>query len=297
MGFKKASKQQLKARIAISGVSGSGKTFTALALATELAKGNGEKIAFIDTENRSSERYAKDKKGNGFDFQVLHVGAPYTVEKFLNALDDAHEAGFEVIIIDSLSHAWFAVLEKKDSLANSGGKYNSFTAWGPAGKLQEKLIQAILESPAHIIATMRSKTKYAQEEYEENGKKKSKIVKLGMESIQKEGLEYEFDICMEMDLSNTAQVTKSRCQELSGQSFIKPGKEFSKILVNWLESGDLVKEERKIGFGDLWTIAREKLGDDEARKWIKGKAETLGVDPKELDSDSCKTFIEELKGN
>lgn len=287
--FKKATKFELKARIAISGVSGSGKTYTALEIAKHISK--GKSVAVIDTENGSASRYA-----DLFQFDVCEITAPYTPEKFIEAINGAKD--YDVIIIDSLSHAWFSILEKVQTLV-SGGKHNNFTAWGPAGKLQEKLMQTMLQSPAHIIATMRSKTKYAQEETEEGGKKKQKIVKLGMESIQKEGLEYEFDICLDMDLSNTASVTKSRCPELSGQIFTKPSKDFSIILMNWLGSGEKVvalpQSQKELTFSDLWKSSREKLGDSPAREWIQKTSKELGVDdPKTLSSDQILSLINKL---
>ena len=95
--FRKAEKRKAKLRLAITGPAGSGKTYGTLLI----AQGLGGKIAMLDTENGSGDLYA-DK----FDYDVAVIQAPYTVQKYITGIHEAERAGYNVIIIDSLSHAW-----------------------------------------------------------------------------------------------------------------------------------------------------------------------------------------------
>ena len=226
--FQKAVKFESRLRLAIAGPSGSGKTFTSLAIATAL----GGRIALVDTEHGSASKYA-----DLFDFDVLNLDAPFHPDRFVEAIRAAQAAGYQVLILDSLSHAWSGpggVLEIKEQLAKRR-EYNDYTAWGPAGELQNRLVQAILASNMHVIATMRSKTSYAMDEVIEDGRKRTKIVKQGMAPIQRDGFEYEFDVFIDMDIDNNAIVTKTRCPALTGKVFPRPGADVAGILSTWLK--------------------------------------------------------------
>lgn len=224
MAFKKAVKSEAKLRLAINGASGSGKTFTSLAIGSGL----GKKVAFVDTEHGSASKYA-----DVFEFDVMELVAPYHPQKYIDAIKDAVADGYDVIILDSLTHAWSGtggILEIVDDIAKRNKSGNSFAAWKDATQIQNKLIETILSAQLHIIATVRSKQDYVQSE--ENGKKV--IKKMGMAPVQREGLEYEFDIVLDMDSDNTAVVSKSRCPALSGAVLRKPGGDVAKTLADWL---------------------------------------------------------------
>lgn len=226
--FQRAVKFESRLRLAIAGPSGSGKTYTSLAIATAL----GGRIALVDTEHGSASKYA-----DLFDFDVLNLDAPFHPDRFVDAIRAAQAAGYQVLILDSLSHAWSGpggVLEMKEQFAKLR-QYNDYTAWGPAGDLQNRLVQAIVRSDLHVIATMRSKTSYAMDEVIEDGKKRTKVTKQGMAPIQRDGFEYEFDVFIDMDIDNNAIVTKTRCPELNGRVFKKPGADVAEILSAWLK--------------------------------------------------------------
>lgn len=226
--FQRAVKFEARLRLAIAGPSGSGKTYTSLAIATAL----GGRIALVDTEHGSASKYA-----DLFDFDVLNLDAPFHPDRFVEAIRAAQAAGYQVLILDSLSHAWSGpggVLEIKEQLAKRR-EYNDYTAWGPAGELQNRLVQAILRSDLHVIATMRSKTSYAMDEVIEDGRKRTKVVKQGMAPIQRDGFEYEFDVFIDMDIDNNAIVTKTRCPALTGKVFPRPGADVAEILAAWLK--------------------------------------------------------------
>lgn len=227
MGFTKATKKQAKLRLAISGPSGSGKTYTALALAMVL----GKKRGLIDTERGSASKYA-----DIFSFEVSDIAPPFNPEKYISEIHAAEQAGMDVLIIDSLTHAWSGaggVLEVVDQAATRA-KGNTYAGWREGTPLQNKLIDTILQSPCHIIATMRAKTEYA---LETNDRGKVQPKKIGMAPIQREGVEYEFDVSAFMDVDNNFCVEKTRCPALTGKVFNKPGKDLAQILLNWLSDG------------------------------------------------------------
>jgi len=214
--FKKATKSQIKVRLALSGASGSGKTYSALAIASHLAK----KVALIDTERGSASRYA-----DLFSFDVCELSNCHP-SNYIEAIQAAEASGYEAIIIDSLTHAWFAELEMVDRAKNS------FTAWKDVRPLERKLIDTITRCQSHIVATMRSKTEWDTSQTDSKTGK-MKPVKIGTAPIQNSGIEYEFDIAGELSQDHILYISKSRCPELSNQSFLKPGKDLAYALRAW----------------------------------------------------------------
>lgn len=225
--FQRAQKSQAKLRMALIGPSGSGKTYTALAVATRL----GERVAVIDTEHGSASKYADQ-----FGFDVLNLGS-FAPMNYVAAIQAAVAAGYDVVVIDSLSHAWSGkdgALEQVDKRAAASRTGNSYTAWRDVTPMHNALIDAIVGCKAHVIATMRSKTEYVLQE-DERGKKVPR--KVGMAPIQRDGMEYEFDVVGDMDYDNRLVVTKSRCPALSGHNEVKPGEQLAATLKAWLEDG------------------------------------------------------------
>ena len=228
--FKQATRTQAKARVALAGPSGSGKTYTALLVAKAL----GTRIAVIDTEHGSSSKYADEAGMPEFDVVALESFSP---ERYIEAIQAAEAAGYDVLIIDSLSHAWVGkegVLEQVDIARARSKTGNAFTdGWRYASPLHHRLVDTMLQSPLDLIVTMRSKTKYVLEEH--NGRQIPKQV--GMELVQREGIEYEWDILGELDKENTLVITKSRCKALSGKRFAPPGAELGEAIKAWLRAG------------------------------------------------------------
>lgn len=227
--FKKAEKKQLKLRMALMGPSGSGKSYTALQVAKTLA-GDGE-IAAIDTEHSTLSKYS-----DLADFDVCELES-FHPDKYVEAIKEAAEGGYSVLIIDSLSHAWSGkdgLLEEVDKIGKRKNLGNSFAAWKDANPILSRLIEAILSFPGHVIVTLRTKTEYV---VEQNERGKSVPRKVGLAPVFKEGLEYEMDVAVEMDLDNNMIVSKSRCPKLAGQVINKPGKEVAETLRAWLSDG------------------------------------------------------------
>lgn len=224
--FIKASRTKKKLRMAIAGPSGSGKTYTALLLATELAAGG--KVALIDTERGSASLYS-----DRFSFDTSELES-FSPDLYMKAIQEAAEGGYAVLVIDSLSHAWFAQGGVLDQVNKKGG--NTFVdGWGKIGTpLQNRLMDAILGAPMHVICTMRVKSDYI---VENNDKGKAAPRRVGLKEIQRDGVEYEFDILAQMDINNNMVIEKSRMIDLAGATFDKPDGKIATRIEAWLNSG------------------------------------------------------------
>lgn len=224
--FKQAVKHESKLRLAIAGPSGSGKTYTALAIASAL----GGPVAVVDTEHGSASKYA-----DLFAFDVLEMEAPFHPDRFIQAIREAAAAGYKTIILDSLSHAWNGqggLLELVEDAQKRMKIANSFAAWKDVTPIQNRFVEGIVAAPIHVIATMRSKQGYIQDRDERTGK--TTVRKVGMAPVQRDGFEYEFDVFLDMDVSNNAIVSKTRCPALTGKVFNRPGADIAGILIDWL---------------------------------------------------------------
>jgi KaiC/GvpD/RAD55 family RecA-like ATPase len=230
VGFTKATKKKAKLRFAITGPAGSGKTYSALAIASAM----GGRVAVIDTEHGSASKYA-----DLFEFDVLEL-TTFAPANYVNAIHEAEAAGYENIVVDSLSHAWMGkggALEMVDKATKASRSGNSYMAWGEVTPEQNKLIEAMLACRANLFATMRSKTEYVLEEQTRNGRTVSVPRKVGMAPVQRDGVEYEFDVIGDLNINNAMSITKTRCPALSGQSFDKPGADVAALLTTWLTDG------------------------------------------------------------
>ena len=245
--FSKATREQNKLRLGIDGPAGSGKTYNALQFAFALAGKKG-RVAVIDTENNSASKYVGyEVEGTEWKFDKCTLGKDqYGPSTFANVINEASREGYDVIIVDSLTHAWTGsggALAQVDKIAAKSG--NSFTAWRTVTPQHNDMVEALLSSPAHIIVTMRSKMEYV---LEKNDKGKHVPRKVGMKPIQREGMEYEFDIYIDFDTDHTMTVSKSRCPAVDGKIMHRPtGKEFMEPIKEWLYSGVKPKPP-KIGF-------------------------------------------------
>ncbi|MNZ22196.1 hypothetical protein D3C78_392800 [compost metagenome] len=221
--FKKAERKQAKLRLALAGPSGSGKTYSALLM----AKGLGGRIAVIDTEHGSASLYADIA-----DFDVLELHAPYSPERYAEAITAAEQAGYGVLIIDSYSHEWTGsggCLESNEKLAHQKFKGNTWAAWNETTPRHRKLTDKILTSPLHIICTMRSKTETVQGE----GKK---VIKLGMKSEQRDGTDYEFTVVLDITHDGHAAIASKDRTKLFDQPEVI-SEETGRRLLAWLNDG------------------------------------------------------------
>ncbi|MDC1276942.1 ATP-binding protein [Algibacter sp.] len=237
MKLRKSERKQAKIKLALQGSAGSGKTFSSLLLAKGLTNGDFSKVAIIDTENRSADLYA-----HLGGFNVLSMDAPYSPEKYIEAIDICLEAKMNVIVIDSLSHCWDYLLDVHSNMPG-----NSFTNWGKITPRQNAFVNKILQSNVHIISTMRVKQDYVLNQ--KNGKFVPE--KVGLKAIQRNDLDYEFTIVFDVDIAHNVKATKDR----SGLFIDKP--EFvinastGRKIREWCENGTGTEQEK------LATIAKE----------------------------------------
>jgi hypothetical protein len=228
--FSPATREKIKARLALMGVSGAGKTWTGL----QIARGFDERFAVIDTERGSASKYAGI---HGVQFDTLQLRR-FDPRALIKALAAAADAGYGTILIDSLTHFWNGTdgtLEQVDRAAKKGYGGNTFAGWSEGTPLQNAMVDALLSYPGHVIATMRSHTEWSLET-NERGKKEP--VRLGTRPEQRRGVEYEFDVVGQMDTDNTLTVIKSRCPDLHNAVIERPdGRAIAKTMLGWLNDG------------------------------------------------------------
>lgn len=266
--FEKVTRAKSKARIALTGPSGAGKTLSALYLAYGIA-GDWGRVALIDTEHERARFYAnRDDFGTG-EFLYATLMPPYTPEKYIDYVRSAAQAvGADgVIIVDSFSHAWDnegGVLDIKSEIAKRQGK-NDYTAWDEAGKIQNNLVNEILSVPCHTIITMRTKMAYAMEV---NDRGKTVPVKIGLAPVQRENTEYEFDMVFQLDRQHIASLSKDTTFLDSWTGMITP--ELGGQLREWLSEG--VEQPRCSDCGRVIMAAAGRT----AAQIVEGTAQNYG---------------------
>jgi len=291
--FKKATKSQSRLRLALVGVSGSGKTYSSLAIATQL----GKKIAFIDTEHGSAALYS-----DFFNFDVLELAPPFTAARFVSAIQAASAEKYDVIIVDSLSHAWAGqggLLDKQAALDKSGKYKNSFTSWRDITPDHDLLVNTMLRSPAHIIGCMRAKTEYAIEKDE---KGRTTVRKIGLAPVQREGLEYEFTTVLDVSNGGYATASKDRTRIFSQTEAVLLGEKTGVALLQWLESGAPMPEP--VAPADYFALlesvseAQSTANLSEIRKENQNLIDRLKATQPDLHKELVQAFIargEEIK--
>jgi hypothetical protein len=246
MSFKKATLEQSRLRLAIYGPSGAGKTYTALRIAT----GIGGPIAVIDTERRTARKYSRT-----FDFDVNELDTR-TIDAYVQAIQEAK--GYNVLVIDSMSHAWQELLEEIDRLASTKFQGNTWSAWSKGTPKQRKFIDAILNFDGHVIATIRSKTDWDQVKDERTGK--TKPVRVGLAPEQGKGIEYEFDMLMNITADHTATVEKDRTGKFQDAIIDRPGEDFGRDLIAWLMDAPPAERQTPVA-PEMMTLNSEAAQD------------------------------------
>jgi len=254
MGFQKAKREKIWVKVLLSGASGSGKTYSALKLATGLASKCGGRFAAIDTENGRIRYYASE-----FDFDDLQLEEPYTPEKYMSAIDDAINGGYKVLIVDSLTHEWKYLNDVHDAMPG-----NSYTNWGKLKPRHNKFMEKLLQSQIHIIATGRGKDDYILED--KNGKQVPKKVGVGVQ--QERDIEYNytatFNITQE---THVADVMKDNTHLFEGRYDVLTEKD-GIALYEWANEGEVAAQK---------PIKNEELVIDTTDKLKEVKKEIIGL--------------------
>lgn len=260
--IRKARRSATKLRLLLTGPSGSGKTWGALTI----AKGLGGRCVVIDTEQGSSDIY-----DSLHEFDVVDLRPPFTPERYIEAIHACEEAGYEVIVVDSISHEWTGkggCLELVDEVARAKFRGNTWSAYSEITPRHRAFIDAMLRSPAHIIATGRAKTETSQ--VDDGGKKK--VVKLGMKTETRDGVEFEFTTVIDLvHDGHFATVSKDRTNLFTGDP--KPiSVETGKRLAAWLAAGhELAPQQPEPGHSPAFLRAREAINNTPASEATTSK--------------------------
>lgn len=226
MQLRKATRKKAKIRLGLSAVSGGGKTYSALLVAKGIC-GDWSKVAIIDSENSSADLYA-----HLGDFNVLPITAPFSPEKYIDAIHTCEKAGMEVIIVDSITHEWDGKGGCLEIVEQLGGKYQD---WAKVTPRHQAFIEAIIQSPCHMITTVRRKQDYEMIK-DNNGK--VKVEKGGLKEITREGFEYELTINLEMDTRHNATASKDRTGLFMGKPAFVPSEKTGELIAQWCEQGE-----------------------------------------------------------
>jgi hypothetical protein len=302
MGFKKAKRERIWIKVLLGGPSGSGKTYSALKLASGISKKCGSRIAAIDTEAGRIRYYADE-----FDFDDEQLGAPFTPEKYIEAIEEAIDAGYKIIVIDSITHEWKGkggCIEIHDKIPG-----NSYTAWGKVKPRHQAFVDELIQSPIHIIATARGKDEYILEE--KNGKQVPKKVGVGME--QQDDAEYNYTVTFNIDQQNhVAEAMKDNTHLFEGR-YDKLTEKDGEALYEWANSGDtpapkpksepkkiddkpkefksLTLDDKKTALLDL-AKAKSKVNRTAVADVLK-TAKVKGNNPMNIDSDELANTVYE----
>ena len=224
IGFQKAKREQVWLKVLLSGASGSGKSYSALKVATGIAKECGSGIAYIGTEGSRNKYYADE-----FDYDLLELEEPFECEKYIEAIDAAVEAGYKVLIIDSMTHEWKWLNDVHDKMPG-----NSFTNWGKLKPRHHKFMDKVLNSPIHIIATARGKDDWVLED--KNGKQVPKKVGMGQQQDKDISYEYTVSLMIAQD-THVASADKDNTKLFDGRFEVLTEKDGVR-LYEWANKGD-----------------------------------------------------------
>lgn len=236
MELRTATRRKAKIRLGLSAVSGGGKTYSALLVAKGIC-GDWSKVAIIDSEG-SGDLYA-----HLGSFQVLPLTAPFPPEKYNEAIRLCEKAGMEVIIIDSITHLWDGKGGCLEIVESLGGKYQD---WAKVTPRYQSFVDAVLQSPCHVITTVRRKQDYEMVK-DNNGK--LKVEKAGLKEVTREGWEYELTTNLELDIRHNATASKDRTGLFTGKAPFIPSEETGKLIAAWCDQGE---EAFTLPPGSVW---------------------------------------------
>lgn len=230
--FQKAKKEQIWIKMLLSGASGSGKSFSALRVAKGIADKCGSRIAYIGTEGSRNKYYAAD-----FDYDLLELEEPFSIDKYLEAIDEAIAADYKVLIIDSLTHEWLWLNDLHDKMPG-----NSFQNWGKLKPKHREFMDKILTCPIHVIATSRSKDEWVLET-DAKGRQIPRKVGLGAQQDKNITYEYTVSLVIEQD-THIAHADKDNSKIFDGRFDVLTEKD-GEALYNWANDSDIPPTQRE----------------------------------------------------
>jgi hypothetical protein len=225
--FKQATKTKAKLRLALAGATGSGKTYSSMLLARKL----GERVAVIDSERGSASLYA-----DRFKFDVADL-PDHSIETYRRAIKAAADAKYDVLIIDSLSHEWMGKGGALETVDRLGGDNKFTNGWRAVTPMHTSFLDDVLAYPGHVIATLRKKMEYAMVQ---NSKGKVEPKKVGLAPVQRDGVEYEFSVVLDLETDGALTVAKTRCSALDDIKATLRREDIEKVgdlLAKWISDG------------------------------------------------------------
>lgn len=289
MAFQKAQRKQVKLKLWLFWPSWSGKTMSALKLAHGLC-GDRSKIALLDTENWSASLYS-----NLWAFDTDVLVPPFSPERYIEKMREAVAAGYEVLVIDSISHEWngkWGILEMKEAMAG-----NEFAKRAKLTPIHNSFRETILQLPIHVIVTGRTKEEYAMIV---GSDWRTKVEKAGTNIIQRDGVEYELTLAFTIDIKHQASSSKDRTglfmdkpwfiiDEKTGQALKKWTEEWvQEVIGKWFE--ELVAQFNLQPVVDICKIIRDDKAN--ASTYIQKIQDSVKIDP--IQKDNIFKFINAL---
>lgn len=231
--FEPATRMERKAKVGLAGPSGSGKTMTSLKLADGLVGDEG-RVALVDTEAGSSRLYA-----DLFDFDVLELREPGP-DDYARAVRTAVDDGYDAVVLDSISQEWAGA---NGCLAQA----DRFQDWSEVRPQHRRFYRTLLRAPVHVVATVRTKSKY---DLEEDASGNLRVRELGAGPIQSgrqsgSSAKYEFDVWGVLDLDHRLEITGTRCPALDREVVVEPGRELGRRIARWLWEGESNPGQRR----------------------------------------------------
>lgn len=240
--FTPADKFKMPLKLLMMGPSKTGKTYTALKLAEELARLEQGKIALIDTEYGKSALYAPP-----FSFDMMTLWNNFHPDAYIRAIQDACAADYKVLIIDSASPMWNADNGILQIVDNS--RRGKFGGWSEATPLYRKFLRVLMGAPIHTIVTTRAQSEY---QLQKNEKGKDIYVEVGTNPIQHKEFKFEFDVHLMMTTQHTMQVEGTRYSPIDRLEIEDPVW-LAQELHAWVTRGDTPKHRKA---KDTWMTAK-----------------------------------------
>jgi len=255
MKLERASRKKVKMKVGLSVFSGSGKTLSALLLSKGLV-GDYSKIAVIDTENHSAELYS-----HLGEYNVLALDPPFEPERYVEAIRMCEKAGMEVIIIDSITHEWDGeggILQIHEKETQKDVRQNSYTAWSKVTPRHNAFVQAILQSPCHVVTTVRRKQEYEMSKDEQG---KVRVIKAGTREITRDNFEYELTLNFEfINDRHFVKASKDRTEMFMGKGEFIISEDTGRLIKEWCDSGEEVKETKESVISEYTRLLNSNIG-------------------------------------
>jgi len=286
MGFQKAVRENIWAKVLTIAPSGGGKSFGALRVAKGLTEalskdtGNEERIAYIGTEGSRDKYYADE-----FDYDLMQLKAPFTPESYVDAIDEAIDAGYKVIVIDQISNEWAGKGGMLEIHSKMSG--NSYTNWSKLTPRHEKFVDKILDSEAFIVATVRGKDKYVLEE--QNGKQVPRKVGIGYQ--QRDDLEFLFTVAVTVEQDThffTSVKDNTHCFENRNDVLTEKDGD---TIYKWSTGGDVKSKRNELEKAKEEAKTKIALNQEEEAKKIVQENE------KKAKKQQNKLSLDELKAD